>query len=107
MTKHKKNCWEYMKCGRQPGGDKVSELGVCPAAISDDHEGINEGRKAGRFCWVVAGTLCTGECQGTMAHKILSCLRCPFYLYVEKQEGDCFALTEQDRNKHDWRKNKK
>jgi len=104
MTKDKKNFWEYMKCGRQSGGDKVAELGVCPAAISDDHDGVNEGCKGGRFCWVVAGTLCTGDCQGTMAHKILSCLRCPFYLYVEKQEGDCFALTEQDRNKHDWRK---
>ena len=104
MAKNKKNCWEYMQCGRQHGGDKVDELGVCPAAVSDGHDGINEGRQGGRFCWVVAGTLCTGECQGTMAHKILSCLKCQFYLYVERQEGGYFTLTEQDRNKGDWRK---
>jgi len=27
----KLNCWEFKKCGRQPGGPKVAELGVCPA----------------------------------------------------------------------------
>ena len=104
MAEQKKNCWEFMRCGRQPGGDKVDELGVCPAAVSDKHDGTNEGRKGGRFCWVVAGTLCTGECQGTMAHKILSCLKCSFYLYVEKQEGGYFTLTEQHGSKDDWYK---
>ncbi|MGE5174112.1 MAG: two-CW domain-containing protein, partial [Betaproteobacteria bacterium] len=28
----KLNCWEHKKCGRQPGGHKVAELGVCPSA---------------------------------------------------------------------------
>lgn len=29
------NCWEYFKCGREPGGSKVDELGVCPAATEE------------------------------------------------------------------------
>jgi len=28
----KKNCWEFMKCGREPGGVNAIELGVCRAA---------------------------------------------------------------------------
>jgi hypothetical protein len=28
----KLNCWEVKKCGREPGGVKVKELGVCPAS---------------------------------------------------------------------------
>lgn len=24
-----KNCWEFKKCGRETGGSKVKELGVC------------------------------------------------------------------------------
>jgi len=24
------NCWEFKKCGREPGGEKASELGICP-----------------------------------------------------------------------------
>ena len=30
----KKNCWEYKKCGREVGGAKVKDLGVCPAATN-------------------------------------------------------------------------
>jgi len=29
------NCWEYKKCGREPGGIKVHELGVCPATVEE------------------------------------------------------------------------
>ena len=28
----KLNCWQVKKCGREPGGAKVAEFGVCPAA---------------------------------------------------------------------------
>jgi hypothetical protein len=27
----KENCREYMSCGREPGGARVHEYGVCPA----------------------------------------------------------------------------
>lgn len=62
------NCWEFMKCGREKGGTKADELGVCPAY--PDH---------GRHCARVAGTLCNGKVQGMFALKLASCLKCDFY----------------------------
>ena len=37
------NCWEVKKCGRQVGGVKVAELGVCPAASTKAANGFNGG----------------------------------------------------------------
>ena len=65
------NCWEVKKCGREPGGAKVSERGVCPAF--PDH---------GRDCWMAAGTFCGGEVQGTFAEKLGNCQGCDFYRKV-------------------------
>lgn len=28
----KLNCWEFKKCGRETGGLKIKEMGVCPDA---------------------------------------------------------------------------
>lgn len=81
------NCWEYKKCGRQPGGAKVSELGVCPAATEPKLNGIHGGRNAGRACWVLAGTLCGGKVQGTFAAKLANCMDCEFYKSVRGSEG--------------------
>ncbi|MBI5267021.1 MAG: hypothetical protein HY851_07285 [candidate division Zixibacteria bacterium] len=86
------NCWEYHRCGREPGGDKVSEMGVCPAATSAEFAGFNHGRNAGRICWVVAGTFCAGKVQGLFAMKIENCVRCPFFNLVEIEEEDGFVL---------------
>ncbi len=81
------NCWEYKNCGRQPGGSKVAELGVCPAAIEPRVHGINHGKNGGRSCWAVTGTLCGGAVQGTFASKLSNCLQCEFYQLVGKEEG--------------------
>jgi hypothetical protein len=81
------NCWEYKQCGRQPGGPKISELGVCPAATEARVEGVNHGKNAGRCCWAVAGTLCKGEKQGIFAQKLANCMNCDFYQLVGKEEG--------------------
>ena len=81
------NCWEFKKCGRQPGGAKASELGVCPAAIEDRVNGANGGTKAGRVCWYLAGTLCGGKVQGTFASKLANCMNCEFYQLVFQEEG--------------------
>lgn len=83
----KKNCWEVMNCGREPGGAKVHELGVCLAATSQAFDGINGGHNGGRFCWAVAGTFCDGQVQGTFAVKILTCIKCPFFQQVKQEEG--------------------
>lgn len=87
MTKDRQNCWEYMKCGRQPEGDKVAELGICPAASDTSYDGINSGKCGGRICWAVAGTFCEGRAQGTFADKRRTCLNCDFYKLVQQQEG--------------------
>ena len=81
------NCWEFKKCGREPGGEKVTELGLCPAAIKESTDGVNEGKNAGRVCWAVAGTFCGGKVQGTFAEKYLSCMACDFFKLVKEQEG--------------------
>ncbi len=89
MTKSNKklNCWEFKKCGREPGGNKTEEFGVCVATTEIRANGINKGKNAGRACWAVAGTLCGGIVQGTFAMKLGNCLKCDFYKLVMKEEG--------------------
>jgi hypothetical protein len=82
----KQNCWEFKKCGREPGGKKSSELGVCPATVHKDLDGIHGGKNAGRACWVVAGSLCGGKIQGTYATKLANCWRCDFMNSVKREE---------------------
>jgi len=50
----KTNCWEYKKCGREPGGSKARELGIYLAATETKMAGVHGGSQAGRACWVVA-----------------------------------------------------
>jgi len=82
----KRNCWEVKNCGREPGGVKVFELGVCPAAKEKRFDQVHGGRNAGRACWVVAGTFCGGKVQGTFALKTNTCLTCDFYHQVHDEE---------------------
>ncbi|MCP4158197.1 MAG: hypothetical protein GY757_61425 [bacterium] len=87
----KKNCWEEKECGREPGGSKTAEFGVCPAAESSEYDGKNSGKFAGRYCWKVGGTLCGGVVQGSFAFKITNCSSCPFFHKVREEE-DKFEL---------------
>jgi len=63
------DCWEFKRCGREEGGGKVHELGVCPAYTQG----------AGDACWLIAGTLCGETVQGTYAQKLETCLICDFF----------------------------
>jgi hypothetical protein len=83
----KPNCWQFKKCGREPGGSKVGELGVCPSAVEVRVNGVNAGQNGGRACWALAGTLCGGKVQGTYATKLANCLKCEFYALVATEEG--------------------
>ena len=76
-----------MKCGREPHGEKVAELGLCPTALAFHMNGIHSGENAGRACWVVAGTMCGGEVQGSYSRKVIDCTRCEFYKQVWDEEG--------------------
>ena len=89
----KQNCWEVRKCGREPGGEKSKELGVCPAAVSGEGDVINGGKNRGRICWYVGGTLCGGKVQGTYAKKMKTCRDCPFFEQVQKEEGDDLRMA--------------
>ncbi len=82
----KKNCWEFKGCGREPRGKRSEELGVCPVTVYEEFEGAHGGSKAGRACWVVAGSLCGGKIQGTYAQKLSNCWRCDFMNTVKKEE---------------------
>ncbi|SPE40555.1 conserved hypothetical protein [Candidatus Sulfopaludibacter sp. SbA3] len=82
------NCWEFKKCGRQPGGDRVADLGVCLAASHAKAGGLNGGTRGGRICWAVSGTLCGGKAQGTFAQKLPTCLVCEFYRLVRAEQGE-------------------
>jgi hypothetical protein len=86
----KLNCWEFMKCGREPGGAKVKELGECPVAKESRLDGVHEGKNAGRACWVVAGSMCEGTVQGTFALKYKDCSLCEFYQKVKEEESWAF-----------------
>ncbi|MCF6290687.1 MAG: hypothetical protein L3J03_06815 [Desulfobacterales bacterium] len=86
----KLNCWEFKKCGREPGGVKVSELGVCPASTETRVDGVNHGDKGGRACWAVSGTFCKGKIEGTFSSKASSCMLCDFYKKVCREQGSEF-----------------
>jgi len=80
------NCWEFKKCGREIGGPRTGELGVCPAAKDRSLDGIHRGDNGGRACWIIAGTYCGGKIQGTHAAKIDNCSQCEFFKLVQEEE---------------------
>jgi len=87
------NCWQLKKCGREPGGTKAAESGVCPSATAHAFDGVNSGTNGGRICWFVAGTFCGGEVQGTFAQKIDTCKSCEVYHRIRREEGDACTLS--------------
>lgn len=89
---NRQNCWEFKKCGREPGGLKVNTEGICPAALPNIYNGINKGQYAGRICWLVVGTYNNDKVLCTCAQKLKSCLHCDFLKYVNEQEGRDFVV---------------
>ena len=99
----KQNCWEFKKCGREQGGAKEAELGVCPAATDASSNALNGGKNGGRICWAVTGTFCGGQVQGTFAQKQLSCLVCDFFIKTKEEERLSFLMFTpgQDYKPHE------
>jgi hypothetical protein len=86
----KLNCWEFKRCGREAGGAKAKELGVCPAYPNH-----------GKSCAALAGTLCGGKVQGSFAQKLNSCLKCEFFNsphYDRKSAKPSAAITAAQRS---------
>jgi hypothetical protein len=82
----KRNCWEFKGCGRGPDSDGD----VCPAATDKRLDSVHGGKNGGRVCWVLAGTYCNGEPQGTFVQKFTDCSICDFYNQVRQEEGRKF-----------------
>lgn len=93
----RENCWEFKNCGRQPGGLKVGEMGLCPAATDGTCNGVNGGQNGGRICWAVSGTFCGGKVQGSFAQKQLSCMTCSFFAKVQGEEARRFQLLKPNQ----------
>jgi len=89
----KVNCWDFKGCGRQQGGEHTRDLGICPASTETKLNGVHGGRNSGRACWIVSGTYCDGNVQGTFAQKEENCVRCGFYKQVRSEEGEGFLLA--------------
>ena len=94
----KLNCWEIKKCGREVGGDKADDLGICPAATDISSDGINSGKNGGRICWAVAGTFCKGKIQGAFALETFSCVICDVFSRVKREEcTETFTLLKANQ----------
>ncbi|MGE5838546.1 MAG: two-CW domain-containing protein [Deltaproteobacteria bacterium] len=87
------NCWEVKRCGRETGGPVAQTMGICPAAANDRLHGVHGGRNGGRACWVIAGTKCGGQVQGSFASKYKNCERCDFYKKTKEEEKGDFILS--------------
>ena len=107
LTLPKLNCWEYLNCGREPGGQHCKDRGICPAAVDQSGDGIHGGENAGRACWASTGTLCGGQVQGTFANKIKNCLLCDFYKLVQTEEADVFESIDSILNRMRHKKSQK
>ncbi len=81
------NCWDIVRCGREPGGAHVPTEGVCPAATAVEADGVNSGTNGGRICWAISGTFCGRQARGSEAVRLVSCFSCDFFTKVLREEG--------------------
>lgn len=94
MGPSKLNCWEFKKCGLEPGGKNVKKLGACLVAIDQTLDGINGGKCAGRCCWAFNEALGKRRDGGPAAEKS-GCDGCDFYSLVAREEGIAFQTTHE------------
>ncbi len=92
------NCWEFVGCGRELGGENVPESRVCKASIDTSADGVNNGKNGGRICWAISGTFCGDKIQGRFAKKLLSCRSCDFFHKVRDEEGSKLSLFKNNIN---------
>jgi hypothetical protein len=95
MPGNKLNCWEFKRCGREPGGAYSASGGACIASVERRADGVNSGNNGGRACWAITGTECGGKPQGVFAQKIDSCQNCEFYLKVMDEEYPTYMSTKK------------
>jgi hypothetical protein len=91
----KQNYWEAENCGREAGGVHAKEPGVCAASGEVKLDGMHHGKNAGRACWVVAGTFCSGKPQGNLLKIIINMIHA---IFITRSEKKSFRLLPQPFN---------
>lgn len=86
------NCWEFMNCGREPGGSLAEKDGICPAAIYEPADGFLDGTNGGCACAFVTGTFCEEVLQGTYRDKSKECWDCEFFRMLRRKHGAAFSM---------------
>lgn len=86
------NCWEYRDCGRELGGRRAEELGVCPAALFQAADGYLGGTNGGRACAFITGTCCDDQRQGSYRDKSKLCWDCAFFHRLRERHGAAFSM---------------
>jgi hypothetical protein len=76
-------CWEFNKCGHEPGGAHASD-GVCPRSQATT-----------ATCWSVINTLCHGAVQSQFREKLAYCLKCPYFVHVIGEQTGGAQLMKQ------------
>ena len=61
-----KTCWDTKQCGKTE----------CPGYENKDHR-----------CWMISGTHCKGEIQGSIHEKITACRQCDYYQYMQNEQA--------------------
>jgi hypothetical protein len=83
----RKNCWEVVGCGRGPGGERVAELGECPASATRSARGLNGGHNGGRICWAISAVDCSACTRAGAEEGPSHCADCHFFHQVKREEG--------------------
>lgn len=83
----RQNCWEFMKCGREIGGNNADTRGVCPIAAETVANGLNGGINGGRLCWVIVENNYKDRVKCSDIHRGEFCFQCEFRYKVKMQEG--------------------
>jgi hypothetical protein len=91
----RKNCWEFMACGKEEGGKRAGRLGICPASTATGLHAIHGGMNAGRACWTIEGTLCRKNSPESLGEKKAFCQSCSFYRVFLSEEHPHLIVSDE------------
>ncbi|MCI5219061.1 MAG: hypothetical protein D3914_07680 [Candidatus Electrothrix sp. LOE2] len=93
MNENRINCWEFKKCGREPGGRNIEKYGCCSVPVSIEYDGMNNGKNGGRSCWILRESACEKIMRACRVDEIKECRQCHFHTYVRKTERFSHKVT--------------
>jgi hypothetical protein len=92
LMNNKLNCWEFKKCGREPGGKNLSVFGVCSVPVTIGFDNVNNGKNGGRSCWIIRESACEEVMRKCCVQEIRECRQCDFYRFVNETEKKHVAM---------------